>query len=136
MIFFSRTRAPQFNDTTLSLMRIRWYHIYLYFIFVISPIAHAQDVFDQRFEELKVTLEEKASDAIPGLLEKTRFSVVDATIHDLLRGLAEAHQLNISVSPSIRENVSNNFTDVVVKDLILFLCREYWSGPLLIGQSL
>ena len=53
------------------------------------------------------------------------FSVVNASVQDLLRGLAETHRLNISVDPAINARITNNFSGVQVKNLLLFLCREY-----------
>lgn len=109
----------------LKLMRISWFSILIYFLFILPSLAFTQNTFEERLSFIQETLEKKALEEIPGLSEKTEFSLVDATIHDLLRGLAENHQLNISVSPAIQVNVTNNFTNVAVKDLILFLCRKY-----------
>ncbi|WP_291856850.1 type II secretion system protein GspD [Marinilabilia sp.] len=106
-------------------MRINWFSIFICLLFIVPSLAFAQNTFEERLNFIQEILEKKAQEEIPGLLEKTEFSLVDATIHDLLRGLAETHQLNISVSPAIQVNVTNNFTNVTVKDLILFLCREY-----------
>jgi len=102
-------------------------NIFLLFCFTLLNIACAfgQQSHDKRLVAIKAELEEKANNAIPGLLETTDFSVENAPIQDLLRGVAEAHDLNVSISPKLNIDITNNFTNVVIKDLIFFLCREY-----------
>ncbi|TAJ09150.1 general secretion pathway protein GspD [Marinilabiliaceae bacterium JC017] len=94
-------------------------------LLMLSMVVWGQETFDQRLAMIEKTLDEKAKGTVPGLLEVAQFSVVDAPIQDLIRGLAEAHQLNVSISPKLQMVITNNFTNVVIKDLLLFLCREY-----------
>jgi len=92
---------------------------------MVSLICQGQPTFNERLSEIEKSLNTKAESTMPGLLEIAQFSVVDAPIQDLIRGVAEAHQLNVSISPRIKVNITNNFTNVTIKDLILFVCREY-----------
>ncbi|WP_068473252.1 type II secretion system protein GspD [Saccharicrinis aurantiacus] len=85
----------------------------------------SQQTFEQRLVEIKQELAEKSDSLVPGLNEVAQFSVVHAPIQDLIRGVSEAHQLNVSVAPDIKVTITNNFTNVVIKDLILFICRKY-----------
>ena len=87
--------------------------------------AHSQDPFSNRLIEIRQQLEELSDSIVPGLGEQAEFSVVNASVHELLRGAAEAHSLNVNVSPEIKVKITNNFTNVTVKDLILFLCKNY-----------
>ncbi len=62
---------------------------------------------------------------VPGLSERVDFTLVDAPLYELLRAVAETHNLNVSLNGLPEIMVTNNFTNVKVKDLILFICREY-----------
>ncbi|HEX8659876.1 MAG TPA: hypothetical protein VF690_20200 [Hymenobacter sp.] len=66
-----------------------------------------------------------ADSAAPGLNQRANLSVGGVAIQEFLRGLATTHNLNVSVDPALQVKVSNNFTDVRVLDLLLFLAREY-----------
>lgn len=92
---------------------------------LVTSEMQSQSTFASRLIDIEKELTERSQTNIPGLNEKVRFSVVEATLQELIRGVAETHQLNVSVSPQIQVIVSNNFTDVLVKDLLLFLCKEY-----------
>lgn len=91
------------------------------FVFTIQLIGQNSDF---RIEKIEKKLTE-LSDSISGLNQKVEFSVVNASIQELLRGVAENNQLNISVDPSINTRITNNFTNVTMKDLLVFLCKEY-----------
>jgi len=79
----------------------------------------------ERLEAIETKLNELSDSLVTGLKQTANFSVVDAPIQELLRAIAETHQLNISVDPAINLRVTNNFTKVQVKNLLMFLCREY-----------
>ncbi len=61
----------------------------------------------------------------PGLDEKIRIDVVGLTLYDLLTSIAEEHQLNVSAEPSLQQLITSNFYDIKVKDIFLFLIKEY-----------
>lgn len=61
----------------------------------------------------------------PRLGEKINISVSDVTISEFLRGVARSTGLNISIDNTLNFKVSNNFKDVAVADLLVFLCRQY-----------
>ncbi len=62
---------------------------------------------------------------VPQLNDMAEFTVVEASMQELLRGIAEVHHLNVSIATDIDVSITNNFTHVSVKDLILFLCKKY-----------
>lgn len=98
----------------------------IYLILLLLPfIGIAQKSFEDRLKEIEVTLNELSESKFTGLNEMAEFSVVGATIQELLRGTAETYDLNVNVSPDINVKITNNFTNVSVKDLILFLCKKY-----------
>lgn len=82
-------------------------------------------VFAQdRFTTIEGKLNDLAKN-FPGLDEKVKTSVNGLAIQDFIRGLAEANNLNISVDPALKVNITQNFTNVTVTDVLVFLCRKY-----------
>jgi len=79
---------------------------------------------DARQRELEQRLKDLAA-VSPGLKEKAEFSVSGVSIQEFLRGLAEAHNLNINVDPAISARVTNNFRSERVANVLVFLARQY-----------
>ena len=90
----------------------------------------AQDKYLQLQEKL-ITL---ASSEIPALNERVNISVTDVPIQEFLRGVASSSSLNINVEPELKINVVNNFSNVKVLDILLFLCRQYDLNVSVIGN--
>jgi len=63
--------------------------------------------------------------SIPALDSKVDISVSNISIQEFLRAIARSSGLNLNVDPDINENVVNNFTDVKVMDMLIFLERNY-----------
>ncbi|MNK23695.1 Type II secretion system protein D precursor [compost metagenome] len=61
----------------------------------------------------------------PGINEVIKIDVTGLTLHDFLTTIAGEHQLNVSVDTDLTQIVSNNFYDVTVKDVFLFLTEKY-----------
>ena len=72
---------------------------------------------ESQLEELSTTVE--------GLNGPVDFTLTDAPIHELLRAVAEAHTLNINIRSLPNISITNNFNNVQVKDVLVFLCKEY-----------
>ena len=87
-----------------------------------------------RFELLDRQLALLADSAAIGLRETANLSVANAPIQDFVRGLAATHNLNISIDPTLDLRITNNFTNVKVQDLVLFLAREYTLDVQVIGN--
>ena len=62
---------------------------------------------------------------IPALESKVDISVSNVSIQEFLRAIARSSGLNLSVDPEINVTVINNFSDVKVKDMLIFLERNY-----------
>ncbi|MCR6641077.1 MAG: type II and III secretion system protein [Sporocytophaga sp.] len=77
-----------------------------------------------RYEELEQRLRDLSA-VSPGLNETVDFSVSGASIQEFLRGLAESHNLNISVDPFLEIRIYNNFTSEKVYNVLLFIAKEY-----------
>ena len=94
-------------------------------ILFLSLFAYAQEI--SRFDTIKHRLELLAVDH-KGYDEqlKVNINVTDVNLSNFLLAVSKVHQLNLTVSPELASvNLVNNFSDVTVADLLLFLCKEY-----------
>lgn len=92
------------------------YHIlFLFFCF---------NVFAQHNVELEQRLDEMAKQK-KGLTEVLRINVAGLNLKEFIYSIAEQHQLNVDVEFELTQPVSNNFYDVTVKDVILYLVQKY-----------
>ncbi len=91
----------------------------LLFIFQIS---FSQDI---RIQQIKNNIEAINTESL-GLNEKVNINIKEASLSSFLLAVSEVHKVNISVAPSLAQiSIVNNFTDVTVADLLVFLCKEY-----------
>lgn len=105
----------------MKTMLIKW----LCFSCVFVLFAYT-DVYSQRNNaKLQEELNQLAQKDIPQLNEKVNISVTQTSIQDFLRGVANNTGVNINVDPSIQLTVANNFSDVKVMDVLLFLSQQY-----------
>lgn len=90
---------------------------FLYFQFGYSQEA--------RIQQIRNNIEAITADA-PGLSEKININIREASLSSFLLAVSEVHKVNISVDASLSQiNIVNNFTDVTVADLLVFLCKEH-----------
>jgi type IV pilus assembly protein PilQ len=76
---------------------------------------------ENRIQQIKNNIE-AISTSEPGLSEKININIKEASLASFLIAVAEVHKLNISVAPNLAQiNIVNNFTDVNVGDLLVFL---------------
>jgi type IV pilus assembly protein PilQ len=95
----------------------------------ISQFTFAQNsnksLEENRIQQLKNNIEAITQDS-PGLSEKININIKEASLSSFLLAVSEMHKLNISVAPNLAKiNIVNNFANVTVADLLLFLCKEY-----------
>jgi type IV pilus assembly protein PilQ len=88
-----------------------------------AGLLRAQDE-QARIRNIQNKLESLVVD-IPQLDEKVDISVNGVSIQEFVRGIANNVNLNITVDPALRINIINNFTQVRVMDILVFLCKEY-----------
>jgi len=81
-------------------------------------------IAQDRFIIIEQSLNELVQES-PGLNEKVELSVSNVGVQEFIRGLAIAHNLNISVDPGLRGSVVNNFSNVSVSEVLLFLCKQH-----------
>lgn len=80
-----------------------------------------------RVDQIRNQLEALAVDN-DGLTEqlKLEINVSNVSLSNFLLAVSRVHELNITVAPEISElTIVNNFSDVTVADLLVFLCKEY-----------
>lgn len=95
--------------------------ITLLFVFLLGINAlSAQD----RFAEIENKMKVLAIDN-PGLDNTVQSSVNGVSLQEFIRGIANTNELNISVSESLSVQVINNFSNVSVADVLLFLAKKY-----------
>lgn len=97
-------------------------NLYLFIFILFSQFSFTQEI---RIQQLKNNIEAITADS-PGLNEKVNINIKEATLSSFLLAVSELHKVNISVTPSLNQiNIVNNFTEVTVGDLLIFLCKEY-----------
>jgi len=97
--------------------------IHILFLTAISFHISAQ-ITDSRIESIKSRLD-LAKDDIPQLNNKVTFSISGVSLYEFLRGLAVNNKFNMDVDPSLDTLIAVNFTDVVIRDLLIYLSDEY-----------
>jgi len=97
--------------------------IFLFLFLCIYSIAFSQQ--NNRIDFIQNNIDAIAAET-PGLGQKVNINIKEASLSDFLLAVSEVHKVNLSVSPSLKQiNIVNNFTDVSVGDLLVFLCKEY-----------
>ncbi|NQY11234.1 MAG: hypothetical protein HRT71_17185 [Flavobacteriales bacterium] len=79
-------------------------------------------------EEDFVAMENKMKALIPefkGLKDKVELSVNDVSLEEFIRSLALTNSLNVSVDNSMKFIITNNFSNVTVLEVYMFLARQY-----------
>jgi len=94
-------------------------------LFLFCIIVHGQQ--QDRIQNIQNNLEALAVDN-PGLSEnlKLDINVNSVTLSNFLLAVSQVHQVNINIDPSLQGiNIVNNFSNVTVADLLVFLCKQY-----------
>ncbi|HEX8562830.1 MAG TPA: hypothetical protein VF676_07620 [Flavobacterium sp.] len=83
---------------------------------------------ESRITKIKYTIDSLTGE-IPGLSQKLNVNVTESSLGSFLLAVSEVHKVNLSVDPSLNSVIIiNNFTDVTVADMLVFLCKEYNLG--------
>lgn len=94
--------------------------VFILFLFVLSSQSFAQQNIDElgkQFDDFSKTKK--------GINDVIKIDVSGLSLNDLISSIAEEHQLNVSVDSDLNNPVVNNFFDVTVKDVFLFLVQKY-----------
>ncbi|KDN55715.1 type II secretion system protein GspD [Flavobacterium seoulense] len=91
-------------------------------IFFLFQLGYSQE---NRMQQIKNNIEAISTD-VKGLSEKVNINIKETSLSSFLLAVSEIHKVNISLSPELNnKNIVNNFSDVTVGDLLVFLCKEY-----------
>lgn len=102
--------------------KIKLILLFLFIGFLCMPNVFSQE---NRIEQLQLKLESVVVEA-PGLNQKADINVSNLVLSDFLRALSNAHQVNMNISSDLNTIlVTNNFSNVTVSDILLFICKEY-----------
>jgi len=102
----------------------RLLYILLLFSFCFS---FSQDGEQGRILNIKHQLEALSTE-VNGLTEqvKSEINVRNVTLTNFLIAVSEIHEVNINASPQLDSIIlANNFSNVTISDLLVFLCKEY-----------
>lgn len=100
-------------------------HIKRVLLLLLLAISLAGSAFAQeRYDKIEVQMKALAAET-PGLNDKVELSVNGVSIQEFIRGLAMSNNLNISVDPALNAKIFNNFSNVTVMDVLMFLVRKY-----------
>lgn len=96
-------------------------------IFVIFIVGYGYSQENQRLLTIDAQLEQLSKENT-GLIQKldASISLNDVTLPNFLLAVSSVHKINISVAPELSSiNIKNNFSNVTISDMLLFLCKEY-----------
>ncbi|MCR5496788.1 MAG: secretin and TonB N-terminal domain-containing protein [Paludibacteraceae bacterium] len=103
----------------------RVFIISILFLFNIGVVVCAQNASqEERLKAIESQLNQ-LSVTMPGLNESIELSVSDLDIQDFIRAIANANKINVHISPDLNMRISNNFSNVTVSTILLFLCKQY-----------
>jgi len=104
-------------------MNIKNYYLLFFFFLLFSTfVGWSQDA---RILQLKTQLESLVVDA-PGLSERADINVSNITLSDFLQAVANAHKVNLNITPELNQiMIKNNFSNATVTDILIFVCKEY-----------
>ncbi|MEL7530266.1 MAG: hypothetical protein AAFN10_03110 [Bacteroidota bacterium] len=68
---------------------------------------------------------ESLSQTLPQLNEEVQLSLEDVSLSDYVRALGQAHKLNFYIEDTPSKRLSSNFHGESVKNVLLFLCKQF-----------
>ncbi len=99
--------------------------VYIFLLLMCCPLVQSKAQTVSRLESVSGLLDSLATGSMSGLAAKVRMDVSDTPLSEFIGLIASANKLNISVAPNVSITVSHRFTDVTVKDVLLFFCTTY-----------
>lgn len=92
-------------------------------------IAKSQD----RFHDIDIKLDTLSSTII-GINNEIDFTASGVSIQEFIRAIGVNNNVNISIDSRINNQLINNFSQVKVKDILSFLCKEYTLDITIMGS--
>lgn len=104
----------------------------LYIFLLLSSTVFSQSPDERQEDDYLLTIQHKLEALvvdIPGLNDQatTDINVSNISLANFILGISNTHGININVSKDLEQVIiaNNNFSDVKVADLLVFLCKEY-----------
>jgi len=97
---------------------------FTYVLLLVFCLSSFNSYSQDRYAAIDQSLKQLSAEST-GLNEKVELSVDNVTLEQFIRGLAIAHNLNVSVDAGLKSTVVNNFSNVTVRQVLLFLCKQY-----------
>lgn len=96
-------------------------------LFLLFLVLFIQQIVSSQNQDIKQieTLFDEIAQSRKGLNDKIRIDISGLTLYDFITSIADEHQINVSVDAELNHVVNNNFYDVEVKDVFLFLIQKY-----------
>tara|TARA_R110002072_G_scaffold287464_4_gene453154 strand:+ start:26203 stop:28122 length:1920 start_codon:yes stop_codon:yes gene_type:complete len=98
--------------------------IRLFFLVLIISICQSLYSQSNDIREIERLFDEIAQNR-KGINDKVRIDISGLTLYDFIISIADEHRINVSVDRELNQVVTNNFYDVEVKDVFLFLIQKY-----------
>ncbi|WCL81773.1 type II secretory pathway, component PulD [Saprospira sp. CCB-QB6] len=95
----------------------------LLLLMLVGHIAVQAQLDEDRFELLEEQLD-RFSKQETNLNKKIDISAL-GTVSEIITAVAQQSKLNITIDPQLKQAVVSNFSKVKIKDLLLYLCRQY-----------
>ena len=96
----------------------------MFCVLYFSPFTFGQ-IEDDRIQEIQKKLD-RLSTSVPGLTKKIDFSLNNTELPVFIRAIAAEQELNISIAIDLNQiKVSQNFSNAIVQNVFLYLCKEY-----------
>ncbi len=102
--------------------------LFIVSLFIVTSQAQTKESFVFKLDSI--------SKSLPALNKRIDFTVNDIPLHEFIRGVANEAGLNVNLDMGLNEPVSNNFTNVQVKDLLAFVQKNYQVNIEIIGNIL
>ena len=97
-------------------------YIYLFLWVGFGALAQKHETRVTQIENQLELLKVEAS----GLDEVINVNISQTTLSNFLLAISKVHDININVAPELKNiNIVNNFSNVSVEDILIFLTKEY-----------
>lgn len=94
-----------------------------FFLFICGLTVYSQT--DSRINTIENQLELLKVD-YPAFEEKVNVNITNTSLSNFLLAVSKVHGININVSPELETiTIINNFSEVSIEDLLIFLAKEY-----------
>ena len=96
----------------------------IFFAIYFSPLTFGQ-IEDNRIQKIQKKLD-RLSTSVPGLTKKIDFSLNNTELPIFIRAIAAEQEINVSIASDLNQiKVSQNFSNAIVQNVFLHLCKEY-----------